>query len=349
MKNDQYLWVHYVKAIAIFMVVLLHVAAPYHYQLNDIPIERWTVINFYDSVVRPCVPLFFMVSGFLLLRVDEPIINFIVKRLNRILVPLIFWTVAYILWRIYYAGQRYSDFGGIGQILLFPISYHLWYLYAILSCYLFLPLLRKITSGGNEAALAYYCGIWFFAVALLPLVVKYFKLKNQYDFGYATGYIGYFVLGYLMGKREYTKFHAILSVAVIVMCVAIIEYVTRVLTIANGNELVGDFTGVLSPTVIVESAAWFVLIKFLSGASLLKYSKKLNDIVVSISVCSFGIYLIHVIFINLIVGAFPAGFIELSSNLMLMIPAVSIAVFVASYLAVLLIGRVRVLRRTVGV
>jgi surface polysaccharide O-acyltransferase-like enzyme len=330
------------------MVVLLHVAAPYHYQLNEISMERWIVVNLYDSIVRPCVPLFFMASGFLLLRFDEPIVDFIIKRLNRIFVPFVFWTVAYLLWRIYYAGQLYTDFGGVWQIAFFPVSYHLWYLYAIASCYLFLPVLRKITVSDNDGVLAYYCGIWFLAVALLPLVEKYLNIKNQYDFAYASGYIGYFALGYLLGKRVYTKTHAALSITAIIICTITTEYITRLFTVANLGVLVGDFTNILSPTVIIASSAWFVLIKFLACATTSHKLKRLNKFIVSVSACSFGIYLVHVIYINIIVGEFSPGYLELTSNLTFMIPLISLAVFIASYLTILIFGKMGLLKKVVG-
>ena len=60
-----------------------------------------------------------MASGFLLLRFDEHAVDFIVKRINRILAPLSFWTLVYVLWKIYYGGQRYVDFGDVVPMLFF--------------------------------------------------------------------------------------------------------------------------------------------------------------------------------------------------------------------------------------
>ncbi|UEH06663.1 acyltransferase [Pseudomonas sp. HN8-3] len=349
MKNDQYLWVHYVKAIAISMVVILHAAAPYLYQLGEISRSDWNAANIYDSFVRPCVPLFFMASGFLLLRKSEPIAEFFAKRISRVVWPLVFWSVVYVLWKVYYQGSRYSDFGNFGKFIFSPVSYHLWYLYAIIGCYLFLPLLRSVAAERNDSLLMYYCVLWFFVMTMSPLVERYFGVKWQFDFSYASGYIGYFVLGYLLGKREYKALHAIAALLSIFVCSAVIAYMTCVLTVANNNIFVGDFYGYLSPLVVIASASWFVLIKFTSGLSVFYALKRLDGLVVSVSSCSFGIYLIHVIFIDLCGDASKAWLPSIANASAVYIPSLSVIVFIASYLAILLIGRVKVLRPAIGV
>jgi len=349
LKKDQYLWVHYVKAVAIVMVVILHVAAPYLYQLGKISIEEWDVANIYDSFVRPCVPLFFMSSGFLLLRKSEPVSDFFAKRINRVLWPLAFWSVIYALWKVYFQGVDYSDFGSGGKFLISPVSYHLWYLYAIVGCYLFLPLLRSVAAGNNDFLIGYYCAIWFFAVAIYPLAERYLGIKGQIDLAYASGYIGYFALGYLLGKREYRAVHAIVALFVMLACWIMIAYMTRVLTISNKNVFVGGFYSYLSPMVIIASAAWFVLIKFLACLPALGTKENLNRLVVSISACSFGVYLIHVIFIDLFTGFLGRWIPSAASVSVINIPLLSVIVFVISYVAILLLGKISFLRRVVGV
>lgn len=348
LKGDDHFWIHWVKAIAIVMVVVLHIAAPYHYQFNEIPERAWIVVNFYESIVRPCVPLFFMTSGFLLLRFNEPISLFFYKRLNRILVPLLFWTVSYIFWKIYYGGQRFVDFGGVAQMFMFPVSYHLWFLYAIIGCYLFVPILRKWTVGGERVLLWFYCCLWFIAVGILPLLKNYFGLKNQIDMSYATGYIGYFVLGYLLGTREYFVWHAAVCVVVIIVSTFITGCLTYNLTLANEGVLVGDFTAVLSPSVIVASVALFILIKYLVVECSRFLSRKIYDFVISLSNTSFGIYLVHVMVMDLVVSYYGQYFGVDFEGLIWVIPLLSLIIILISYSVVLMMGRLKYLGRTVG-
>lgn len=44
------------------MVIILHVSASRWYSV-DVYSTEWEVFNLYDSAVRSCVPIFFMLSG----------------------------------------------------------------------------------------------------------------------------------------------------------------------------------------------------------------------------------------------------------------------------------------------
>lgn len=57
------LWLDYTRAIGCCMVVLLHTAS--EFILKSTSIINWEVANIIDSFTRVCVPLFFMISGYL--------------------------------------------------------------------------------------------------------------------------------------------------------------------------------------------------------------------------------------------------------------------------------------------
>ena len=77
--NDKKEWISLLRVIATIAVVILHVASPILNQYNDIMISYWHVGNVYDSMVRFSVPLFFMVSGVLLLNKDYELLVFLKK------------------------------------------------------------------------------------------------------------------------------------------------------------------------------------------------------------------------------------------------------------------------------
>lgn len=82
------------RVVACFLVVLIHIGHPQR------PLGTGTdaiASNFWASLGRPSVPLFFMISGAMLLLKDEPLGFFLKKRMIRVLSPLLFWSAFY-LW-----------------------------------------------------------------------------------------------------------------------------------------------------------------------------------------------------------------------------------------------------------
>ena len=88
----------YLRVIACFMVILVHVTEFYYAQPDGVIIATegdrlWvTLVN---SICRPAVPLFVMASSFLLLPLPYTPSVFFRKRFVRVLVPFIFWLVMY--------------------------------------------------------------------------------------------------------------------------------------------------------------------------------------------------------------------------------------------------------------
>jgi surface polysaccharide O-acyltransferase-like enzyme len=122
-------WIDYVRAIACLMVILLHSAANYVITI-DIQTVDWAWANAIDSAARACVPLFFMVTGYLFLkdRAPRP------RHLLRVLASIgVYSSLALIV--VWIATDRFP-LDRIVHILYQPVFYHLWYLYALLGIYL---------------------------------------------------------------------------------------------------------------------------------------------------------------------------------------------------------------------
>ena len=60
-----------IRTLAIVLVILLHAAiepTQIAYQMTPDGVSLWWTVNIYDSLARPCVPLFVMLAGALLLQ-----------------------------------------------------------------------------------------------------------------------------------------------------------------------------------------------------------------------------------------------------------------------------------------
>lgn len=89
-------WLDVLKLIAIFMVICVHCSDPFNVSLearSNPDYSFWGSI--YGSFLRPCVPLFVMITGTLLLPVKLSMREFYKKRLLRIAFPFVIWSVLY--------------------------------------------------------------------------------------------------------------------------------------------------------------------------------------------------------------------------------------------------------------
>ena len=90
-----------IRTFAIVLVIVLHASTEtvtVFNQMSPEGVTLWWTTNIYDSLARPAVPLFIMLSGMLLLqpaKLNESLGVFFKKRLNRIALPSCFWGSAY--------------------------------------------------------------------------------------------------------------------------------------------------------------------------------------------------------------------------------------------------------------
>lgn len=122
------------RVYAAFVVVMLHVAAQGFYVIQP----YWKTAVVYNAVGRVAVPLFFMISGAVMLPREESLRETGRRIFRRILCPYVAWSVIYSL----YSGSL-SD-GGIvwSNIFLQAPFFHLPFMFQLLMLYLALPLLR---------------------------------------------------------------------------------------------------------------------------------------------------------------------------------------------------------------
>lgn len=150
MKKNNIVWVDIIRIVAILLVIVLHAATPLVYSFNKIPNNDWWIANIYHSISNVCVPLFFMISGYLLLDKDEPVKTFLHKRISKVLIPLAIWTLVYLLWNKYYNNIELNLMFSLIKSIIEPAHYHLWFLYTILGLYLFIPILNIFIRHSSE-------------------------------------------------------------------------------------------------------------------------------------------------------------------------------------------------------
>jgi surface polysaccharide O-acyltransferase-like enzyme len=147
--------------------------------------------------------MFVMISGALLLDERAPFTpaQFYIRRAARVIVPLVFWTAVYLIYR------RIHNHTGRATLLLDTLQgepfYHLWFLYLIVGLYAATPLLRIIAANSDRTTLTIAAAAILFIAsvdsAASATLGAFDGKKNVHTFLVTwLPFTGYFFTGYIL-------------------------------------------------------------------------------------------------------------------------------------------------------
>lgn len=234
--------VHYfdhLRLIAAISVIYMHVAAsPLRASIGT----NWHFINVLTSIGFTAVPLFFMMSGYLLLSnpKTENVSVLFKKRLPKLLVPLIGWTLVAIVWMFLQNHNFDLCLDTLIASIKSPAYVHFWYVYTLIAIYIISPILCAALRSLDKKA-----HILIFIIAIIPSVQYIIQvilpasMDRYVDFDIITkltiwtGHLNTFLLGYFVGnlKRKIPNSILLLSAGLLI---AVISYGTYYFTIDSG-------------------------------------------------------------------------------------------------------------------
>ncbi|QLB12703.1 surface polysaccharide O-acyltransferase-like enzyme [Bisgaardia hudsonensis] len=324
------------RVIATILVILLHISGGYVVSIGDeeYNFNFWTA-NLIDSFSRICVPLFVLISGRYLLDKKEPIQDFYKKRVQRILLPLIFATVIYSFYQfigIYYVTGKFNFNTIANNIILGKPYYHLWYLYMLLGLYLITPILREI----KEKLTLKQCYTLSIGLIIFGMILDTYDsvLGNKTFFMlWSLKYLGYFFLGYLLKDLRY---FSVLSLSLIYIISSIATAIATYFTLSYFNSLY--FYNYLSPFVIISSLAFYQIFSQINLKNVL--FEKLAPL-------TLGIYIIHAGVLSVLVKIFEKYPLQISTNIIIEIIIKFSIVFSISMIISYLFSKNRILRKLI--
>lgn len=288
MTESRIFWADLSRSIAIFGILLIHACGPLFYQYGKTSQINWLSSNLLDSLARCAVPLFVMLSGALLLnkRTTPTSPSEIGKRILRILIPLVSWSIFY----LYYVANYNWEPVNILSMFVKPAMYHLWFAYMIIGVYIFLPVLEAIFKVilDNPKLKIYILLTWLIftcAPIYWPLnwPLPIFNLLQQYSF---FGYGGYFLMGGLIANQKTIRVNQLIWMAIYLMSCAITFGLTWYYS-REAQKPIEDAYQYFSLNVIVSSVALFAVL------SRLKVNSALTPFVRYIADLSFLVFLMH--------------------------------------------------------
>lgn len=344
-------WVDFIRIAAAFMVVWGHSTSCGPWIYTDVSSLNWHLANIAGSVTRMCVPLFFMISGHLLLGRKIILGEFFAKRVVKIVIPFLTWSVLYLLWHKYYSGSQISLLGAIRSLINGSASYHLWFFYAIIGLYLFVPIISWLLDSDTRKRANYFIVFWLIAASLIPFSdmvlndVTGCEVKTALDLTMFGGYSGYMVIGYLVGRISMTRTAKWTAVIFVVIGILGTIVGTSILSSKSGG-LVEYFYGNTTPNILVASVGGFLLLRQLGH--LVGNSGIAAPVLSKLSSISLGVYLVHPVILDLIrSGYFTGSLAALYRTTPFSIPIVALVAFTFSCGISYVIMQLPVVRRII--
>lgn len=272
-----------VRIVACLMVVLMHSPMP-NMELSGIIAVGNTMIT------MPCIGLFFIVSGYLLLPVKTSMKDFLTKRLGKVVWPTLVFTLFYIIVNTICDGGDIKSI--LKQIASIPFGAQgngvLWFMYTLIGLYLIAPIISPFIEKATRKELDFIIGLW--AITLLwPYLMMVLSVNTGIDsiLHSFSGYAGYFILGFYL-KKYPIRINTFAALLLIVM-----PFVLYIGFKKIGIELgfKDGFSYLSFPIALMTLSVFMLLMKYVRTD---KLSLMVRNVISDFSNCSFGIYLLHI-------------------------------------------------------
>ncbi|MCQ2179734.1 MAG: acyltransferase [Bacteroidales bacterium] len=223
MEKERIVFADYLRVLACFLVMLVHASENFYGadtsglagSMSMLATEAnrfW--VAFYDGfIARTCVPLFMVLSAFLLvpMKPGDTMLGFYRRRFLRILPPVACFMLIYCFLPLAWGGMTWEQ--SLADLKLIPWNFpsmagHLWFIYPLISLYLIIPVVSPWLEKAGAREELVFLGI-FFVSTFLPFIHRFITPEvwgecfwNGFTMlWYCSGYLGYLVLAH------YIRFH----------------------------------------------------------------------------------------------------------------------------------------------
>ena len=349
MENKQREWsLDFLRIVSCYLVILVHTSVYGWYDYSPRTLN-WAVLNFYDTLGRPSLPIFIMISGSLFLRKKH--IDFRQLWLKSIL----HLGVIYVVWVLFYAvtntgvQKSIADPAKVLELAFGPNpQFHLWYLRTLMNLYAIAPLLWVLVRAMDGRLVRYFLALFFVFGVLrktvyeLPFTPAWLHEQiNLFMDMDLVEYSAYFMLGYILVQPEaLNRFSAKTLIIVYVIALTagaglnhLIAYIDNWPTQALYNNF--------SIPVATEAVCLFLL--FRKKFSAVSLSAAAGSWVRRLSESTLFVYLIHMFVIQRL--QIYGHIYTTNYNVLFSVPLFSLLVFALAAAVGMLLERIPVLNR----
>lgn len=342
----------YVRVFACFLVMLVHASENFYGAAGSTDMvgpqsylsceadRLWVAV--YDGFSRMAVPLFMIVSAYLLapMKEGQTMWQFYRQRFLRIIPPFFIFMILYstlpMLWGQLDGETCLKDLSRI--FLNFPSQAgHLWFMYPLISLYLFIPILspwlREVTAKEERFFL-----VLFLISTCMPYLNRWCGevwgqcFWNEYHMlWYFSGYLGYLVLAHYIRVHLTWSSAKRLKVGIVLMLVGAAWTIYSFYIQAIPGEILS------TPEIEIGWAFCTLNCVLLTAGTFLIFTciNRPIRLITEMSKLSYGMYLMHIFWLGLWVTVFKA---TLAFPTVAAIPCIAVSTFICCYLTAKMIS-----------
>ncbi|WP_019613092.1 acyltransferase [Psychromonas ossibalaenae] len=331
-------YLDFLRCIAALAVIAIHVLGPFRELYSEIPDSEWLAAAGINSLTRWAVPVFMLISGALLLSSERAFNceHYLTKRLSKVAVPFVGWTVIYAV----IGGFTADGWSSMSTMQILndspnePVWYHLWFFYDFIPLYFVIPFLIPVLKKASPELIKLAIMSWMVMFLMNWLKVESFLLENL------ILYSGYLVIGWYLFNRDNKKE---LKYWLFGGCSMLLFnfFGTWQMTVESG-EYSSFFMGYKTLNTVIIGAMLFVTAQAYADI----ISGKLRALILVISKYSLGIYLLHPILL-IPVRNLDNGVYSLFGSNWVAIPVITLLIMLISLLCTMLLVKIPLIKRLV--
>lgn len=338
--------IEFIRIFAIALTIMIHVSNVYIYSFEKITNFDFLISIIYNSIARICVPLFFMISGIFLIKQEYNRQKYF-NRIKKFVCILLIWSI------IYYLINNNFKITNLTSTIINSFlnanmtSRHLWFMYAIIGIYIALPFIQNMCKNLTKEQENIFLILWAilsgFAVIYVP--VARIITKTNVDITYpipiinSAYYLGYFISGHILYERfkdsKTSKSKNIFLISYYILSTLVTILSTYFISIIE-KKVFDSMMWYRSIFTIIATVSIFILV-------VINEKKIKSSIILKLSKYSFGIYLIHMIFLKII----KSNLSIIDLNPIISIPLITIIIYILSLLSCLIIKKIPIIKNII--
>ena len=283
MKNNRIDYISLASVLSAIAVVLLHVNESVKFFA---PNMDWFSVNIIHSIFFPAVPIFFIISGAMLLNFKEKydLKTYFHKRISKTVIPYIVWSFFGLFFQIFFLKTI-----SINQINLSYLFFGLingsfvgvyWFFSLLFLFYILIPVVSHIATDKKHCLYAIVC---LFVITLLVSPDGYSKIAIICYVFY--GFVGYYIHTWGISQK-YKYIWYLLAICGLIMQIIGTFYLSNL-----SGEINYYFKNYTHIVCIFYSIGLFVFIKY-DLVNIMK-CEIIDKMISFLDFYTFGIYLIH--------------------------------------------------------